>query len=373
MAVKRYNGTAWVTSAGSQGITYSATAPSTPAQGDIWVSTADVNTFDSLVQTGNRNAIINGDFKIWQRGTSFSSPANGTFVSDRWIAFFDGTGATRTFSQQLHTLGAAPVAGYEGQFFLRCNQSVAGTGGTFNEYNQKIENVRTFAGQIVSVSFWAKAASTTVLPFLTLRQEFGTGGSPSTSVNTTVASSISVGTSWTRFTYTTTLPSLSGKTIGTSGTDNLTFILALPLNSTFTVDIWGVQVEAASTASNFQTATGTKQGELAACQRYYWRSSLGAAYTTHATGQASTTTNARMYLRFTTTMRSGASSIDWGNLQVTDYVSGFTPSSIVISTSTTAGDYLTLDCACTGLTQFRPYVIWSGNNSAAYIGVNAEL
>jgi hypothetical protein len=240
---------------------------------DIAQSTADLSNYANMTTTpisGFRNAIINGDFRIWQRGTSFSSPANGTFVSDRWVAFFDGTGATRTFSQQLHTLGAAPAPGYEGQFFLRCNQSVAGTGGTFNEYNQKIESVRTFAGQTVTVSFWAKAASTTVLPSLILRQEFGTGGSPSTSVNTTVASSISVGTSWTRFTYTTTLPSLSGKTIGTSGTDNLTFILALPLNSTFTVDIWGVQVEQGTVATPFERRPIS--AEIALCQRYYEKS-----------------------------------------------------------------------------------------------------
>jgi len=43
-----------------------------------------------------------------------------------------------------------------------------------------------------------------------------------------------------------------------------------------TIDIWGVQIEAANTATAFQTATGTIQGELAACQRYFQRLINGA-------------------------------------------------------------------------------------------------
>ena len=40
-------------------------------------------------------------------------------------------------------------------------------------------------------------------------------------------------------------------------------------SGTNTIDFWGVQVEAGSIATPFQTATGTIQGELAAAQRYY--------------------------------------------------------------------------------------------------------
>jgi hypothetical protein len=271
---------------------------------DIAQSTTDLTNYANMTTTpisGFRNAIINGDFRVWQRGTSFSSPTNGTFVSDRWLAYFDGTGATRTISQQPHTLGVAPVAGYESEFFIRYNQSVAGTGATYNEYNHKIEGVRTFAGQTVTLSFWAKAASTTSLPFISLRQEFGTGGSPSSSVITSIASSVSVGTSWTRFTFTVTLPSISGKTLGSTNNNNLTLLLGFPLNSVFTVDIWGVQLEKGTIATPFeQRPIGT---ELALCQRYYIRYSNGAALQPLGTCSYYTTTSAGTHVIFPVEMR----------------------------------------------------------------------
>jgi hypothetical protein len=227
-----------------------------------------------------KNKILNGDFGIWQRGTSFSSPATNTYLADRWCLEYNGTGATRTISQQTFTPGSAPVAGYEGTYFLRYNQSVAGTGGSFNLLEQRIEDVRTFAGQTVTLSFWAKASATTVLPRINLVQ-IAAGGA-----EFDFATSVSIGTTWTRYSYSVAVGSLAGLSISANSSLRLDF--RLPLNSTFTVDFWGVQLEAGSTATPFQTATGTIQGELAACQRYYQNRWTG-------TGKFYTSTTAQCY------------------------------------------------------------------------------
>jgi len=242
----------------------------TYANGDVY-SASDVNDTNgtlnllgaSVAYTAGKNKIINGDFRVWQRGTTFSNPAVGAYTADRFAQQYNGTGATRTISQQTFTPGTAPVSGYEGQFFYRYAVSAVGTGNTYAFFGQYIEDVRTCAGQTVTVSFWAKADASRTLT-VDLEQNFGSGGSGAvytSQVNNTVT------TSWARYTATIAVPSISGKTIGTSSLLNLRILV--PAATVLTVDVWGVQVEVGSTATAFQTASGTIQGELALCQRYY--------------------------------------------------------------------------------------------------------
>ncbi len=223
------------------------------------VSTAQVGAAPFFA---GKNKIINGDMRFWQRGTSFSlSTGVVTYTADRFVAYVDGT-VTCTASQQSFTAGTAPVSGYESQYFLRTN-TTSQSGGSGTYHGQRIEDVRTFAGQTITFSLWAKADSARTYT-LYLAQNFGSGGSAS--VNT-ATQNISVTTSWQRFSYTVTLGSISGKTIGTGS--SLEAWIYGQANTANTLDTWGWQVEPGSVATAFQTATGTIQGELAACQRYY--------------------------------------------------------------------------------------------------------
>jgi hypothetical protein len=229
---------------------------------------ADSSTSTGLRYQGNyaagKNEIINGDFSIWQRGTSFSNPTAGTFVADRYYIDYAGTIGTTTISQQ--TTPSVIATGVNTSSFLRWSSTVAGTSQSYNVLSQKIENVSTFADQTVTFSFYAKASASTALSQVYLHQNFGSGGSSEIYYDLGGAT---ITTSWARYSFTVALGSLSGKTIGAGS--YLRAFIGAPLNTTFTIDTWGWQVEASNTATAFQTATGTIQGELAACQRYYWR------------------------------------------------------------------------------------------------------
>ena len=227
---------------------------------------AEVTSAISAQFIAGKNKIINGDFGIWQRGTSFTNPTDNTYVCDRFKQNGNGSGFTKIWSRETFTPGAAPVSGYESPYFFRFNQTVAGTGGTNNNIGIYVhEDVRTFAGQIVTLSFWAKADSLRSL-FLYYGQEFNNS---SVGDQYPYISTASLTTTWARYSFTFTVASISGKTIGSGFTGNFQIVFNANNNITQTIDLWGVQLEAGSTATNFQTATGNPVSELAACQRYY--------------------------------------------------------------------------------------------------------
>jgi len=161
------------------------------------------------------NYIINGNFDIWQRGTSQTTMGYGS--SDRWYSTH--VGSTKTVSRQTFTLGQTDVPGNP-KYYMRHNvTSVAGTA-NHCAVDQRIESVKTLAGQTVTLSFWAKADAPKNIA-VELIQYFGSGGTPSTIITGIGSQLVALTTSWAKYTTTVDIPSIVGKTLGTNGNDYL--------------------------------------------------------------------------------------------------------------------------------------------------------
>lgn len=322
-----------------------------------------------LGNAAGKNAIINGAFNVWQRGTSFTpTPGGGIiYTADRFNSYNNGTGAL-TISQQALTPGS--ITGYESPYYLQAALASAGTTTGWN-WVQPIENVQTFAGQTVTLSFWAKSTNSATTT-ITFSQKFGSGGSTQVDTN---SSAITLTSTWTRYTATVTLPSISGKTIGTGSSLTLTWNMGATVS---TYGFWGVQLEPGSVATNFQTATGTLQGELAACQRYYWQLTSNTAYGRFGTGSCSGTTNASILIRFPVTMRTSPAALSTTGTGSNYCVINSTGSVVALNAvptydaTNTEGAVVAVTVAA-GLAAGSATQLLSNNLSTAYLGWSAEL
>ena len=376
-----------------------ATISNTPRPGYVWDSADNVwypigvgahqhtNAADtpavmpySTYAAAGKNKLINSDFVINQYG--FTTGSNGTaYVADRWKYSASTTG---TASRETFTPGTAPVSGYEGKNYLRMVTSGQSGAGAIAAFTTRVEDVRTFAGQTTTLSFWARAASGTPFVAVDWLQLFGTGGS-SPVVGTGQKQAIT--TSWARYSFTINIDSVAGKTISTSndssvqieiwtsaGTDYNTRAASMGIQSN-TIDIWGVQWEAGSTVTAFQTATGNPASELAACQRYYYRQTTTTNFgNLHGVGVEVATTSGWFNHFPPTTMRTKPSSVDYSGLKVSNASTSFAITALSLNANNADGSFFMTDwTSASGGTANRPCIIQANNNSAAYIGFSAEL
>jgi len=326
-----------------------------------------------------KNKIINGDFAINQRAFT-TTTTSATFGFDRFRYTY--TGGTATYSAQTFTPGAAPVAGYEAANFARLVTTGQSAVGDFCYLIQTIEDVRTFAGQTATVSFWAKASTGTPNVGISLEQVFGSGGSALVIVNGGVKA---ITTSWTRYSVTVAVPSISGKTIGTSSRLALGLFTSAGTSisgagypavgiQNATIDFWGVQVEYGSKATPFQTASGgSPQAELAMCQRYYYLLASGTGKPI-ANGNNNSATLMRAVIPFMVTMRTDPSLVASSG---TDFYQYRCSASADVFNSLTLGDISTNAISVFNNTEISGVAGQGGmivtNNAAASVAFNAEL
>jgi hypothetical protein len=337
---------------------------------------ADVNEY----LTSSQNLIINGAFEINQRAFT-STTTSGALGFDRWRLI--NAGGTATYSAETFTPGEAPGGGYEFKNFARI--VTAGQSGTTVQttLRQSVENVTTLAGQTATVSFWAKADSGTPKIAVEVFQIFGTGGSPSSNVVFYV-NQITLSTSWARYSLSFEVPSIIGKTFGTNNNDYLSLNLWVSAGSNFdertgslgvqnnTFDFWGVQLEEGSTATPFSRNANSIQGELAACQRYYYRLQATAGGDYFSSAAAVSATSIRTVIQFPTSMRAAPTAVESTTIGNYGFLSAasFTATSISFQSGTT--ETVGLVFGSSGLTTGAGGVL-RALVSTAYLGFSAEL
>lgn len=215
-------------------------------------------------KTSVGNLLANGAFRIDQRvgPHAFAAGTDG-YCLDRWFASM-GTAGVASISKEEWTEGAAPAG--TGRNFLRWNHTTSSTAAGYLQ--QRVEMMEELSNRQVTFSFWAKVSSGSIVVTPRVTQDFGTGGSPSSqaSVNGTAQT---ITTTLTRFTVTVTVPSISGKTIGTDENFWTGFDLVLPTGVTFTLDLAGMQVEI-GTSTDF--AIEPIAVTFGRCARYFQKS-----------------------------------------------------------------------------------------------------
>jgi len=214
-----------------------------------------------------RNKIINGQFNIDQRGDGSTGYTADGYTLDRW-QLDEGTGEACTIGQGSFTLGQTDVPGNP-ENYLEWARGTAGS--SLSKVSQRIEGVETLSGETVTRTFWVKASAATELRPMA-RQVFGTGGSPSSTVTVT-GTEVSVTTSWTKVSVSFSLPSVSGKTLGSNDDDYLEISFERDhddTNATATVDIANVSlVKGDATAEADPGAWRDTATEGFMCKRYF--------------------------------------------------------------------------------------------------------
>jgi hypothetical protein len=207
----------------------------------------------------HRNIIINGAMTVKQRGDSHSTEGYGSL--DR--IYLGLSGGSCTVSQEDFTLGQTDLPS-RFRHYMRLNCTTGNNNCGFYHY---IEKPSELQGSYV-LSFYVKGTNPNGGNFaLTVSSEYGTGGS--VAVNP-YDSTLTVTSSWQRFTIPVTFPSLTGKTINDAdGRTGLS--IRQPAGDTSTnawaLDITGIQLELGSTATPFEHRSYGE--ELEACKRYY--------------------------------------------------------------------------------------------------------
>jgi hypothetical protein len=327
-----------VANGGTGGVTAAAarTALGIPnIAGDTFTGNVNLPSLNGGPLAGFRDKLIGGNFtrNPWQRGTSFTVTTSGTYVADRWRVDFDGS-ANITVDKVALAIPQV-INGQWCSFGLRFLVN-SKSGNTFIRLSQRIEFVDTLTTLPATVQTAIQGSASFSVP-VNARQHFGTGGTPSADVITPLSNSLAVTSSLQLLATGLTVPTISGKTLGTAGNDFLGVeydLMAVPATGHVIIPIAGI--EPGTSATPFESRLPGP--ERALCQRYYELAGAG------CTGSSRNVANQGLSVPFKVSKRSSSPSISLrSNMTlVIAGVGAFTATSVDSFTATDSGAFVNL-------------------------------
>jgi hypothetical protein len=204
------------------------------------ITTAYIGSVNDGPISGARNRIINGDMRIWQRGTSFTTTG---YTADRWRCVNNGS-ITASRSTD------AP-SGF--------NLSLDVNGSAYPSVAQRIEsaNVYDLASTTVTVSFRAKGVSGATL--LGVELSYANSADNFAAVTSVQSQNITLTSGWSSYTLQYSLPANAANGVEMNFFGNTGGAIAFRVT--------GVQLEPGTVATPFERRSYGQ--ELALCQRYF--------------------------------------------------------------------------------------------------------
>jgi hypothetical protein len=362
-----------------------STAPARLAVGnDGEQIVADSSTSTGLRYQGILNAsnpVLNSSFDVWQRGTSLATAATASnYTADRWIGYRGVAGGTVSRQLTNDTTNLPFI-----QYCARVQRDSGNTSTSAVEILQPFESVNAipFAGRTVTMSFYARKGAnfSAASDALNVRLVTGTGTDQNpittyTGSANTINTTVTLTSTWQRFSVSATLPATVTEfypdfyftPVGTAGAADF-------------FEITGIAIDLGSVALPYRRNSGTIQGELAACQRYYFRNAYNGTgsgtYLYLGDGQATGTTTADIRINFPVTMRNEPQAVDYSGLIFGVWANTIAPpvTAISIYQSRRSSNLciLSVTASTANLTAGDSYYLLGNGSGTSYVGLSAEL
>ena len=336
-----------------------------------WVSVMPSQTVVDVTQ----NYIINGAFDIWQRGTGLLTATGTTngFVSDRWQMFRAGFASGASCYKPSGPLGFQSAA--------RVQRDASNTSTAVLFLAQTLESINSIplAGKTVTLSFYAKAGAnySSASSALTANIAQGTGTDQnvasgfSGSLGAAASSTVTLTTSWQRF-------SVTG-TVNVASTQLGVYFSYTPVGTAGASDyyeITGVQLEAGPIATAFRRNAPSIEAELAACRRYYYRITAESTFGILTSGAASGPSGGYFIVKYPVKLRTAVTAYEYANVAVCRFgdphtaVTSFSMDANVNNTEFSGAGWTV---SGTPFTKGDVVAALGNSNGAAYLGFSAEL